>query len=163
MKKVIVMLALGVMVAGSSFAQNAPQKEIKARTEQRADKGARKYKSKDKKSPEERAQLKTDRLSQKLELNKSQTKKLQALNLKHEKEMEAMRGKRSNASDRGQIRSEMQTRRAKWNDELKDILTKKQYAKYEADQKEMRARMESRRDHQGKDFKGRSAQRPQRS
>ena len=157
------MLALGVMVAGSSFAQNAPQKERKARTERSADNGTRKDKFKEKKSPEERAQLKTDRLSQKLDLNKSQTKKLLSLNLKQEKEMQTLRANRSKNSDRNQLRSEMKDRHEQWNAALKDILSKKQFAQYEADQKEMRARWEEKKEHRGKGANRRGATYQQKS
>ncbi|MCC9136454.1 DUF4890 domain-containing protein [Pontibacter silvestris] len=160
MKKVIVMLTLGVMVAGSSFAQNAPQKDRKNRTEQRGERG-----DKARKSPEEIATLRTEKLSKKLDLNNSQTKKLQALNLKQANEMQAMRTKYKDADRRNpKQREEMKAVHAKWEAELKDILNKKQYAQYEADRNEMRARWEKRgQQHKDKDFKGREFRQSERS
>lgn len=161
MKKVIVMLTLGVLVAGSSFAQDAPQKENKSRTEQRKSRDF----GRDKKSPEERAQLRTERLSQKLDLNSAQTRKLQALNLKQVNEMQAMRAKYKDADRRNpKQREEMKALHTKWEAELKDILTKKQYAQYEADRKEMRAHLEKRGEqHKGKEFRGREGRQSEKS
>ena len=63
------MLSLSAVVAGSAMAQQGPQKERKNRTEQRD--GRHKM---ERKSPEERAALRTEKLSKQLGLNKSQTK-----------------------------------------------------------------------------------------
>jgi hypothetical protein len=141
-----------MLVTGASFAQNAPQKEKKHRqTEHRQDRD-----HKERKSPEERATLRTEKLSKRLDLNKSQTKKLQALNLKQAQEMEAMRAQHQNSADRSkEQRTDMKAVKARWDAELKDILTKKQYAQYVADRQEMQARHEARGHKRGKDFKGR--------
>ena len=153
MKKIIVMLSLGVLVAGTSFAQNAPHKDKKSRTEHRRERDS--FKDRERKSPEERATLRTERLSKQLDLNKSQTRKLQALNLKHAQEMEAMRAQYKNADKRGKNREAIKASHAKWEAELKDILNKKQYAKYEAERNEMRARREGKGHERGREFRGR--------
>ncbi|GAB3822938.1 hypothetical protein GCM10028895_28710 [Pontibacter rugosus] len=142
------MLSLGVLVAGSAMAQQAPQKEKKHRTEIRDGKDR-----KQRKSPEERAALRTEKMSKELGLNKSQTKKLEALNLKQAREMEAKHAnyKHGDRRDKNQ-REEMQASREKWNNELKDILSKKQYAQYEEKRQEMRAHRKDR-NHEG--FKNR--------
>ncbi|WP_181885148.1 DUF4890 domain-containing protein [Pontibacter diazotrophicus] len=148
MKKVILMLSLGVLVAGSSIAQQAPQKERNNRTEQRDGKDKR-----ERKSPEERAALRTAKMSEELGLNKSQTKKLQALHLKQANELKEMRaqykhtGKRNKNQNREEMkasREKMQASREKWDAELKDILTKKQYAQYQEQREEMRAQHKER-------------------
>ena len=145
MKKAFLVLALGIMVAGSTVAQQAPQKERKSRTEQRDG-----HIRKGNRTPEERAARQTEKMSQELGLNKSQTRKLQALNLKQMQQREAMRSqfKEEGRRDRSQ-RQEMKTAREQWNAELKDILTKKQYAQYQEKREQMRAQQQERRGRDG--------------
>lgn len=143
MKKLIVMLSLGVLVAGSSVAQQAPQKERKNRTEQRDGRRDKK----ERKSPEERATRRTEKMSKELGLNNSQTKKLQALHLKQAKEKVEIRAQYKHASKHNQeqhrgkeaSRGKMKASREKWDAELQDILTKKQYAQYQEQREERRA------------------------
>lgn len=134
MKKIIVMLSLGVLIAGASFAQNAPKRERKNRIENRDQ-------SRIKRTPEERAARQTEMLSKKLDLSAKQKRKLEALNLKHNQELAALRTNKTGAynRDRGQ-REEMQKLRVQWESELKDILNKKQYAQYEAERSERKNR-----------------------
>lgn len=145
MKKTLLVLALGILVAGSSLAQQAPQKERKDRAEQRDGKHR-----KGSRTPEERAARRTEKMGKKLGLNKSQTRKLQALNLKQVQQREAVRAqyKAGDKRDRNQ-RQEMKATREQWNAELKDILTKKQYAQYQEQRQEMRALHKERRGHDG--------------
>ncbi|GAA4426544.1 DUF4890 domain-containing protein [Pontibacter saemangeumensis] len=145
MKKAFVVLALGILVAGSAVAQQAPKKERSHHTEQRDGKDR-----KGNRTPEERATLRTEKMSQELGLNKSQTRKLQALHLKQMQEREAMRAHHNEGEkrDRNQ-RREMKASREKWDAELKDILTKKQYAKYQEQRKEMRVQHQERKGHDG--------------
>lgn len=160
MKKLILILSLGVLVAGSSMAQQAPRKEQKNRTEQRDGRNGR-----ERRSPEERAALRTEKMSKELGLSKSQAKKLHALNLKQAKEREEMRAQYKNANKRGKSqqremqasREEMKASREKWNAELKEILTKKQYAKYQEQHQEMRAQSKER--ERGEGYKERVSRR----
>lgn len=143
MKKIIAALALGILVTGSTFAQTSPQKEGKHRAEHRSER-----KDKVKKSPEDRAKLKTEKLSKQLDLNSLQTKRLMALNLKQAQEMQAMRAQHQKGEKRNpQQREQMKAAHARWNAELKDILTKKQYAQYEATREEQRAKHQQGREH----------------
>ena len=141
MKKILAMLVMGMMMAGTTYAQNAPQKERKQRTEQRGERI-----QKHRKSPEEMAAKRTQKLTQKYDLNKSQQKKLQALNLKHAQEKHALHANRGEARDHRSARGEMQASKARYEAELKDILNKKQYAQYEADKAEKRAKHEQKRE-----------------
>lgn len=150
MKKIIVILTLGVFVTGASFAQTTPQKERKQRTEQRGDRGDRAQQS-----PEERAAKRTERMAQELDLNESQQQQLQALYLKQAQEMQAMRAEAKSTEDRSTLREEMKTRRAQWESELKGILSEEQYAKYEAEQQEMRSRKKGRTHNKGAEGKER--------
>ncbi len=136
------MLSLGVFMAGAAYAQNAPQKEKKQRTEQRGERM-----QKQKKSPEEMAAKRTEMLTKKYDLNKSQQKKLEALNLKQAKEKNALHANRGEARNKENMRSERQASRARYEAELRDILNKKQYAQYEADKAEMKAKHEQKREH----------------
>ncbi|MFD2248618.1 DUF4890 domain-containing protein [Pontibacter ruber] len=154
MKKIVVMLTLGLLVTGSSFAQNTTAQENKPRTEHRGHRG-----DKARKSPEEMATRRTEKMVQTLNLNKSQQRKLQALNLKRAQEMQAMHAKRGEATSRQSMRSEKKASKARYEAELKDILNKKQYAKYEAQREEMRARQEQKHEHR----KGMRGERHQRS
>lgn len=130
-------------MAGTTYAQTAPQKERKHRTDQRGE-----YRHKHKKSPEEMAARRTEVLTRKLDLNKSQQKKLQALNLKHVQERQAMmQANRGEVRNRENMRSERQASRARYDAELKDILNKKQYAKYEAERNEMKAKRNQKHEH----------------
>ncbi|WP_276499790.1 hypothetical protein [Pontibacter litorisediminis] len=152
MKKNLLMLALGVLVAGSTIAPAVAQEAGKPRQE------ARMHKHKgERKSPEERAKARTERMTQELDLSKAQAKKVEALYLKDTKEREAKRanfkkGDKKDAATREQMRSDMMAAHQRHNDELKDILNKKQYAKYEEMQAKKREQMRDR--HQERGGKG---------
>ncbi|GAA4301828.1 DUF4890 domain-containing protein [Nibribacter koreensis] len=136
MKKLILMLSMGVLFAGTSFAQDAPQKVRKERSEQRVRKDGQ---ERVRKSPEERAAKRTEMMAKKYDLNKSQQAKLQALFLKQSNEMAAQRSNRMEATQKDP--AQRQARKAKheqYNAEIKSILNKKQYAQFEADRKEMK-------------------------
>ncbi|MBC5994714.1 DUF4890 domain-containing protein [Pontibacter cellulosilyticus] len=142
MKKFIAVLSLSVLMAGTTYAQQEPQKERKQRTEQRGERV-----QKHRKSPEEMAAKRTEKLTQKYDLSKSQQRKLQALNLKHAQEKHALHANRGEARNHRSARGEMQASRARYEAELKDIMNKKQYAQYEADKAEKRARHDQKREH----------------
>ncbi|MBF9255212.1 DUF4890 domain-containing protein [Pontibacter sp. 172403-2] len=145
MKKVVIALSFGILMAGSSFAQSAPQQEAKFRTEHRnrKDKG-------DRKSPEERAAQRTEKLSKQLGLSKSQEKKLLALNLENIREMQAMRANHNKGDKRStEQREHLKASREKRDAALKDILTKKQYAQYQQQREEMKAQHKGRQYHKG--------------
>lgn len=159
MKKIAIMFSLGVLMAGTSFAQTqtSPQKNKKAHTEHRGAKqdGVKKAR----KSPEEMAQMRTDKMSEQLGLNAFQKNQLQALNLKQAQEMQAMRGTKKNAENRSQAREARKASHARWQAELKSILSAQQYAKYEANQAEKRSRFEGRQDKGSKENRGPKQQR----
>jgi periplasmic protein CpxP/Spy len=151
MKKLIAVLSLGMLVAGSSYAQTTtPQKDQKPRSEYRGAKG-----DKARKTPEEMARMRTDKMAQKLELNASQKSQLQALNLRHAQEMKARResykasGEKT-AADKAKIQEARKASHDKWQAELKGVLTEQQYAKYEAYRAEMQQkRADGKKDHKG--------------
>ncbi|QHL86980.1 hypothetical protein GU926_05825 [Nibribacter ruber] len=143
MKKLILMLSMGVLVAGSSFAQDGPQKVRKERSEHHVRKDGQ---ERVRKSPEERAAKRTEMMAKKYDLNKSQQSKLQALFLKQSNEMAAQRSNRLEATQKDP--AQRQARKAQheqYNNELKKILSKKKYAQFEADRKEMKEKQASKR------------------
>ncbi|WP_210486005.1 DUF4890 domain-containing protein [Rufibacter aurantiacus] len=160
MKKVVVMLALGLAIAGTSQAQDNPQRGQRSenRTEQgRGNREARRDGDRrEKLTPEQHATKRTEMLSQKYDLSSSQKRKLQALNLKHAQQMESFHGQFAQKSQRternDQQHQQMKNLRADWEKELKDILTKKQYAKYQEDRKQMQANRANRRGKDGNRF-----------
>ncbi|MCX2741398.1 hypothetical protein [Pontibacter anaerobius] len=146
MKKNLLALALGVLVMGSAVAPAVAQDTTKPRQEARM----QKHKG-ERKSPEERAQAKTERMDKELDLSKSQAKKVKALYLKEAKEHKEKRahfkkGDKKDAAAREQMRAEMMAAHQRHNEEMKDILNKKQYAKYEEIQAKKRAKHEQQRD-----------------
>ncbi|MFT6150327.1 MAG: Spy/CpxP family protein refolding chaperone [Saprospiraceae bacterium] len=89
-------------------------------------------------NPVEQAKKETERLILELELNKKQTKKVEAINLKYAKEMQQIRteiGERREAGeeiDRDAIRTKMQVIRTNHDEEVKSLLTPTQIEKFDA-------------------------------
>lgn len=147
MKKLAVMFVLGLSITGTSFAQTTRQPNQKP---DRVFKSERHEKQDFKRgknqrpvlSAEERATRHTEMLSQKLDLNKNQKKKLQALNLKQAQQMQALKQQYAQGRDykNAAARQERKQIRANWEKEFKRIVNKKQYAQYEAQRKQMQAK-----------------------
>jgi len=130
MKKLIAMIALGAMVAGTSFAQTAPQKDKKPRIE-RAGQGKD---GRQAKSPEERAAKRVEMMSKRYNLSEAQQAQLKTLHQKQGQEMAAMRGQRGQSQKISQQQREaMKAKHEQFNAELKGILTPEQYAQYQTD------------------------------
>ena len=160
MKKLVAMFALGLTIVGTSYAQNAPQRDRKETQDSRygqerkekKDKGSfgRDDDRRSKLTAEQRATRRTEMLSQRLDLSSKQKKKLQELNLQQARQMESLAGRNNNADQRnGNQRQEMKKLRADWEKEFKGIVSKKQYAKYEEDRKQMQAQRANRSNRQG--------------
>lgn len=137
MKKLIAALSLGMLVAGSSvYAQTTtPKQDQKPRSEMR--------KAMKDKSPEEMAQMRTDRMAKRYDLSANQKNQLQALNTRQAQEMKAKReGYKASAERTPEQKAQMQEARKanqdKYQAEFKNILTADQYAKYEADEAQMK-------------------------
>jgi periplasmic protein CpxP/Spy len=146
MKKIIVLLALGVLIAGTASAQEALKSDRKARSENRENREDRKLK-RVRKSPEELAARQTEILNKTLDLSKKQQKKVTELSLKRIQETEALRSRyaASTSKDQGRGRNaglhqEMKAIHDHWEAGLQDALSKKQYTQYEASHKEMKSR-----------------------
>jgi protein CpxP len=141
MKKIFAMLALGTLIAGAASAQEVVKSDRKARSENQEN---RKF-NRQRRNPEELAARQTEMLNKKLDLSKKQQKKVQEINLKRTQETEALRSRYAAAKDQGRGRNgglhqEMKATNDRWEASLKDILSKKQYAQYEASRQEMKSR-----------------------
>lgn len=140
------MLALSVLVAGSSVAPAVAQGGSKSRQEVKAHKERG-----ERRSPEERAAARTERMTKELGLNKAQARKVEALYLKQAKDKDAMRSRFKKGDRNADFRKEMMASHKRHNEELKSILDKKQYAKYEEQREQMKAKHQER---GGKDRRG---------
>ncbi|MDQ2769657.1 MAG: DUF4890 domain-containing protein [Bacteroidota bacterium] len=83
-------------------------------------------------NPDEMAKRQGERLSKELALTPDQTTKVQQILLARGQEMQAMRGQARDASNRGQMRDQMQASRAKYDAQFKEVLSPDQYTKYTA-------------------------------
>ena len=81
--------------------------------------------------PKEMAKRQTDELTEVLDLNKEQQKKVLLINTESGEKMAKMREKMSDGGDRTAMREEMTKIRDIQNKALKDVLTEEQYKKYE--------------------------------
>ena len=82
-------------------------------------------------SPEQRAEKRTEKMKEELDLTAEQTEKIAALNLEHMQEMEALR-KQMEA-----LRQEMKAKRDKHKAEVDKVLTPEQKQKHDEKMKEM--------------------------
>jgi len=81
-------------------------------------------------TPEEMAARQTEGLTRQLGLSADQSAKVQPILLARDQEMMAMRGQiMSGTADRSQLRDQMMAGRAKYDDQLKAVLTPDQFAK----------------------------------
>jgi Spy/CpxP family protein refolding chaperone len=89
------------------------------------------------KTPEERAQAMTERMSKHLGLSADQQAKVQALNLEKALKMSAIQEKR--VTERKKAHEEAKAYRQDWDNQLKTILTTDQYAELQKQQAERKA------------------------
>ena len=81
-------------------------------------------------TPDEMAKRQTERMTQELGLTADQTAKVQQIMLARGQEMQAMRGQARDASNRDQMREQLQASRTKYDAQFKGILTADQYSRY---------------------------------
>lgn len=101
-----------------------------AQTTTPADAGAMQGRGRMQGNPDEMAKRQAERMTQELGLNADQTTKVQQILLARGQEMQAMRGQARDAGNRDQMREKMQTGRAKYDAQFKEVLTADQYTKY---------------------------------
>lgn len=92
-------------------------------------------------TPEEMAARQTQGLTQQLGLSADQSAKVQQIMLARDQEMMTMRSQmQAGTGDRKQMRDQMQANRAKYDDQLKAVLTPDQFAKMQTMQANRRQR-----------------------
>lgn len=89
-------------------------------------------------SPQEMAAHQTQRLSKKLGLSADQSAKVAQIMQQRAQDMQAMHATTQASTDRQQLRQQMQANRAKYDDQLKAVLTPDQFGKYTALREERR-------------------------
>jgi Spy/CpxP family protein refolding chaperone len=159
------LLGLAGSFAGSSLAADFGQDHDKNRREQRQDRDKDGRKDRDQghrqgRGDQAQRQQRLDRMAKELDLSKKQREKVAKIFQEQQQQMQALRG-RAQGTDRGQLRGEAQRIHASTDQQLKDVLSKKQYAQLEAQRQERLKQLQQRRgDHRPdgrKDFKqGRS-------
>ena len=82
-------------------------------------------------SPQEMADRQAQHLSKELNLSADQSAKVAQILAARAQDMQAMRGQQP-STDRQQLRDQMQANRAKYDDQLKQVLTPDQFTKYTA-------------------------------
>lgn len=95
--------------------------------------------------PEKFAKRQTAQLKEELDLNEDQEKKVYELNLESIKKMRKLRDKMQSGGGLEGMREKMMEIREKQNKRMKDLLTEKQWSKYEKFQEERQDRMRDRR------------------
>ena len=127
MKKQIFVWALAALTFTGTAATTAQAQQTKQATDKLGKN----------KTPEERAQAMTDRMSTRLGLSADQKAKVQALNLEKARKMSAIQEKR--ATERKQAHEEAKAYRQDWDNQLKTILSTDQYAELQKQKAEMKA------------------------
>jgi hypothetical protein len=82
------------------------------------------------KSPEERAQITTDWMKSELKLDKKETKKVHEINLKYARKIQEKMEEAMQSGDRSQMRSVMQKINNEKNKELEPVLGEEKYQLY---------------------------------
>ena len=135
------LLSLGASFAGTSFAADLGKRDGR---EQRKDHGKGQ---------------RSDDLAQELGLNAKQKAKVEKIFQEQQQQMQALRS-RSGSADRSQSMSEFKRIHNNSDKKLKDVLSKKQYAQFEAKrqerQRQMSQRDNGRRDDDRRNMSGRS-------
>ena len=92
-------------------------------------------------TPDEMAARQTQGLAKRLNLTADQSAKVQQIMLARGQEMQAMRGQaQAGTGDRQQMRDQMQANRAKYEEQLKAVLTPEQLTQYNAMESKRRER-----------------------
>jgi len=127
MKKTLILLAaLALATAGTSFAQTTPAPAA-AKMKMKADKGPRK--DKPKLTPEQKADHGAAKMAKELGLAPDQEARIEKILLARNQEMKGLKEKAG--TDRKAAHEQMKTVRDKYDNELKGALTAEQFAKYQ--------------------------------
>ena len=155
------LLGLSASYAADTFAADFKDKD---RRELRQDDGrGRKDHKKgphDGRTAAQRQQQRLDRMTKELDLSKKQQEKVAKIFQDQQQQMQQLRGQQQAGADRSQRMAQAKQIHERTDKQLKDVLSKKQYAQLEAKRQEQLQKMQQRRgQHDGRraDFKqGRS-------
>lgn len=125
MKKIVLFMAMTVLATGAISAKAALTS-----VEQGPGQGPA--------TPEERAERQTRMLTEHLSLSADQTAKVKPIILARINEQSSLREKMQEGGDRQAMMGEFRKLNEKYNAQIKAVLTAEQYAKYEANQGQMR-------------------------
>lgn len=117
MKKMLVLLAAVALSAGTASAQTTETTPTA-----RMQNGPR--------TPEQRAELQTQRLTRQLGLSPDQTAKVQPIALAENQEMQALRDKYTASITRNGASQEMKAVQNKYDSQLKGVFSAEQYTRY---------------------------------
>ncbi len=107
---------------------------------------------KDRKTPQERAKLRTEHMTKELALSPEQQAKVEAINLKYADQVEAVRAERE--AERTAKRDAAEAMHAAHDAEMKAVLTADQYTKWVAKKQEAKAKHLEKRKQMREDRKG---------
>lgn len=107
---------------------------------------------KDRKTPQERAKLRTEHMTKELALSPEQQAKVEAINLKYADRVEAVRAERE--AERTAKRDAAEAMHAAHDAEMKAVLTADQYTKWVAKKQEAKAKHLEKRKQMREDRKG---------
>jgi len=107
---------------------------------------------KDRKTPQERAKLRTEHMTKELELSPEQQAKVEAINLKYADRVEAVRAERE--AERTAKRDAAEAMHGAHDAEMKAVLTADQYTKWVAKKQEAKAKHLEKRKQMREDRKG---------
>jgi len=119
MKKAIVILFFFLSGLGLATAQSAD--------------GAR---TREPRTPEERAEMRTKRLTKALSLTEAQTAQVKTIFLEQAQQMDQLQAKRRESTEKGAVRGEAKTLADATDQKLKGVLTPEQFTKYQTLQQE---------------------------
>lgn len=122
MKKTLVVLATFLCTAGAASAQTSDLATAGRANGMGQGRGNQ--------TPEQRADMQTQRLSKELTLSADQTSQVRAIALAQNQEMQALRSKYASADSRQGAGQEMKAIRDKYDAQLKAVLTPEQATKY---------------------------------
>lgn len=161
MKKHLFSLALlfgfSASIVGTSLAADLRQDDGRQRRQGREQRQDRRqdHDRRGQLSAQER-QRRTDELAKELDLSKKQKSKVEKIFQEQQQQMQALRGR--SGQDRSQQMSEFKRIRENTDKQLKDALSKKQYAQLEAKRQErmrqLNSRHDQRQDRPGADRRG---------
>jgi protein CpxP len=121
MKKTLILLAaLALTTAGTTFAQTTTTAPKKMKIKQ----------EKPKQSPAQKADHGAAKMAKELGLNADQEARIEKILLARQQEMQAMKAKTGTGTDHKAMQPEMKAMKERYDAQFKEVLTAEQYTKY---------------------------------